>query len=149
MPPDALPLFKEAAAVATVSRRAGAALARATVERVLKTLDPDAPKGANLEKRIDRIRSKVPATLGQLLDVVRVTANGALHADDQPTETVVIVLDDEVGPAAVELLLEAANYLVAELVTTPRAVQELWDKLPEGVREKAKKASPSGDAGAS
>src|SRR5688500_1715170 len=44
MPVEVRELYEEARTVAGVSRRAGAALARATVERLIKTLDPDAPK---------------------------------------------------------------------------------------------------------
>lgn len=50
MPPEVRELHTEAGEVAAVSRRAGAALARASVERLLKHVDPDAPKNASLEK---------------------------------------------------------------------------------------------------
>ncbi|HKO20913.1 MAG TPA: hypothetical protein VJU82_18720, partial [Acidobacteriaceae bacterium] len=52
MPEEVRALYQEAAAVAAVSRRAGAALARTTLERLIKYLDPDAPKKANLASRI-------------------------------------------------------------------------------------------------
>ncbi|HEY0448748.1 DUF4145 domain-containing protein, partial [Actinophytocola sp.] len=82
MPDEVRALYEEAAAVAVVSRRAGAALARATVERLIKHLDPDAPKKLALDKRIERIKALgVSTPVGQMLDVVRVTGNGALHVD--------------------------------------------------------------------
>ncbi len=123
MPVAARELYEEAAAVAVVSRRAGAALARAMVERLVKELDPDAPARATLEQRIARIRPGVTTSLAKMLDVVRVTGNQALHAQDQPGELVVLVLDDAEGPQLVELLLETANDLVDELVTRPATVQ--------------------------
>lgn len=145
MPADARELYVEAAAVASASRRAAAALARATIERLLKSLDPEAPRGFKLDQRIQRIRPKVSTPLGQLLDVVRVSGNDALHVDDQPREIIALVLDDAAGAEVVELLLETANDLVDELITRPRTAQELWDKLPAGIREKAR--SPSGSEG--
>jgi hypothetical protein len=129
-------LYEEASTVAPHSRRAGAALARATVERLIKLIDPEAPKRASLEKRIERIERHISTPLRELLDLVRVTGNGAVHVDDEPDEVVVIALDDEEGPAFLELLLDAANNLVEELISRPRKTRELWERLPESVRAK-------------
>ena len=134
MPEETRSLYIEARQVATVSRRAGAGLARAAVERLLKLLDTDAPSSANLETRIARLRDRVSSPLGQLLDVVRVTGNQALHIEDQPPELLLLVLDDTVGPGVLETLLQVANDLVDELITRPRRTQDLWEKLPGGVR---------------
>ncbi|MDI2029855.1 DUF4145 domain-containing protein [Saccharopolyspora sp. TS4A08] len=133
MPESVREIYEEARAVAAVSRRAGAGLARAALERVMKELDPQAPKKTSLEQRVDRLASKVPSHLTQLLDVVRYTGNGALHPDDEPGELVVLALDDEEGPALLELFLEAVNQLVDELITKPDRANSLFNKLPEGV----------------
>ncbi|MFD5828309.1 DUF4145 domain-containing protein [Lentzea sp. NPDC060358] len=148
MPDDVRELYEEARTVAAVSRRAGAALARATVERLIKTLDPDAPKSAMLDKRIERIRPRLTPQTAQLLDVLRVTGNGALHVDDDPGELVVMALDDEEGPALLELLLETANDLVEEMIARPATVGGLWNKLPEGIRNRiiGAGANPQADA---
>lgn len=137
MPLEVSELYSEAAAVARVSRRAGAAMARAAVERLIKSIDPDTPKRATLEIRISRLKSKVSTPLGQLLDVVRVTGNGALHLDDTPGELVILALDDREGPAILALLLATANDLVEELITRPRTAAELWNKLPQSVRDRS------------
>jgi hypothetical protein len=142
MPAEVRALHMEAAQVGVVSRRAAAALARAAVERLLKTLDPDAPAKAKLADYIERVRPRVSAPLGQLLDVVRVTGNQALHVDNQPPELVLLVLDSNVGPGVLETLLETANDLVDELITRPKRALELWEKLPEGV--KAQLPAPEG-----
>jgi hypothetical protein len=134
MPGPVRELYKEAAAVVAVSRRAGAALARATIERLVKELDPEAPRNARLDQRIGRLRERVSTPLGQLLDVVRVVGNGALHADEQSSELLVIALDDTTGPELIELLLQVANDLVDELITRPRTAREYWDRLPDGVK---------------
>lgn len=135
MPDNVRVLYQEAAEVAAVSRRAGAALARATLERLIKHLDPDASKEANLASRITRIKDRgVSTPLGQMLDVVRVAGNGALHVEDQPDELVVMALNDHEGPQLLELFLEVANNLVDEMITKPKTAQGLWDKLPAGVK---------------
>jgi hypothetical protein len=137
MPEPAKELYEEAAAVAGVSRRAGAAMARSAVERLVKLVDPEAPRKLKLAERIDRLKPKVSTPLAQLLDVVRVTGNSALHGSDDASEIVVVVLDDEEGPAALTLLLEAANMLVDELIARPREAAELWSRLPESIRKKS------------
>jgi Domain of unknown function (DUF4145) len=134
MPVGVRDLYREAAAVAAVSRRAGAALARATVERLVKELDPDAPRRARLDQRIGRLRDRVSTPLAQLLDVVRFVGNGALHVDEQPDELVIITMDDTTGPALVEMMLQVANDLVDELITRPKTTSGYWDKLPDGVK---------------
>lgn len=149
LPDGVRELYEEAAAVASVSRRAGAALARATVERLIKHLDPGAPRGAKLEQRIERLRPpRVSAPLWQMLTVVRVAGNQAMHVEDAPGELVVLALDDEDGPAMVEWLLETVNNLVDELISRPKIAQELFDKLPDGVQAKYGPAHAAGDEGA-
>jgi hypothetical protein len=144
MPGDVRALYEEAAAVAAVSRRAGAALARTTVERLMKHLDPNVPvKDNNLDRRIARIKERgVSTPLGKMLDVVRVTGNGALHVDDRPGELVVMALDDRDGPPLLELFLEVVNDLVDELIVKPRTTHQLWNKLPEKTKERL---APTGE----
>jgi hypothetical protein len=43
-------------------------------------------------------------------------------------------MDDTTGPELIELMLEAANDLVDELITRPRAVSGYWGMLPVGVQ---------------
>lgn len=137
MPPHVRELYEEAAAVAAVSPRAGAAFARVTVERLIKHLDPEAPKGAKLEQRIVRIKEQgISTSLGQILDMVRVTGNDAVHVDDQPNDLMRLVLDNKQSPELVRLLLQAANDLVDELITKPRVTEELWKKIPQGIQDK-------------
>jgi hypothetical protein len=149
MPDEVRDLYEEAAAVAAVSRRAGAALARATVERLIKHLDPGASAGANLAARIERIKQRgVSTPVGEMLDVVRATANELLHEKDEPGELVVLTLDDEEGPQLVELFLEVTNDLVDELITKPATTRGLWDKLSPGIKAKLQHtpATSSGSA---
>lgn len=134
MPEDVKELYEEASAVSRVSRRAGAAMARVVVERLIKQIDDEAPSNANLAARISRLQGRVSTPLGQMLDVVRVSGNTAVHVDDNPSEIAVMVLNDTEGPELVALLLEVANDLVDELITRPRRSQDLHSRLPESVR---------------
>ena len=71
-----------------------------------------------------------------MLDVVREADNGALHVEDEPNEFVVMILDDEDGPALLDLLLNTTNDLVDVLITRPATSTRLWDLLPAGVRDR-------------
>lgn len=145
MPEDMRELYVEAASVAVVSRRAGAALARTTVEKLLKQLDSDASTKAKLDARIERVRPRVSASLGEMLDIVRVAGNGAVHVDDNPDDIVALALSDEEGPQLLELFLATANQLVDELITRPRTTRGLWRQLPEGVRRKLRPDDPDAE----
>lgn len=137
MPAEVSALYEEAAAVAAVSLRAGTAFARVVVERLLKAVDTDAPLRATLEQRIDRIADRVSTSLLKLLDIVRVAGNGAVHVDESPDVVVVTALDADQGPELVELLLDAANRIVDELITRPATVDRHWNTLPQGKTKRA------------
>ena len=139
MPPEAKELYEEAREVVGISRRAGAALARAALERLLKTLDPEAGKVV-LAARIERMVPQVPEPLGQMLTVIRVAGNAALHVDDEPDDVMVLVLDPG-EEEVVELIFEAINELVDEKVTRPKKVADLYSRVPESIRERVEKAA--------
>lgn len=140
----ALTLYDEAAAVAPHSRRASAALARAALEALLKQLDAS-PRIA-LDDRIAKVQSQVSQPLGQLLTIVRHVGNKALHGADDTDELVALVLDGE-DAEVLEVLFEAINGLVDELITRPQNVSSMYAKVPASIREaaeaKAAKKSPT------
>jgi len=146
MPPEAKELYSEAREVVGISRRAGAALARAALERLLKTLDPGAGK-VNLAERIERIIPQVPEPLGKMLTVIRVAGNASLHVDDEPDDVLVMVLDPG-ETEVVELIFEAINELVEEKIAKPAKVDALYSKIPESVRERVDEALKVKDGGA-
>lgn len=142
MPGEAKNLYLEARSVLPVSRRAGAALARAALERLLRALDPNAPQRADLATRIDRVAARLPTSLVQMLTVIRVAGNSSLHVKDQPEDVLVLVLDTE-SVAVAELMFTALNELVDELVEKPSRAAELYSTLPESIRARVEKqASP-------
>ncbi|KJC65195.1 DUF4145 domain-containing protein [Agreia bicolorata] len=141
MPANAAVLYEEARQVLPHSRRAGAALGRATLERLLRTLDPEAGK-TQLDERIARMESRVSSSLWELLTVLRHVGNKAVHVDDEADGLVAIYLDDG-GTELAEAMFEAINELVDELVTKPKRVRGFFEKLPDGVRESALSKLPS------
>lgn len=140
MPPEAKSLYEEAREVVGISRRAGTALARAALERLLKTLDAEAGR-VNLATRIERIHPKVPAPLGQMLTIIRVAGNSSLHVDDEQDDVLVLVLD-QAETEIVDLIFESINDLVEELIAKPRKVADLYGRVPESIRERVEKAQP-------
>lgn len=134
MPSAAKDFYNEARLVVAVSRRAGAAMARATLERLLKEIDADAPTGLKLDGLIQRASSAVSASLSDILDVIRHVGNKALHEGGEPDNVVVLVLDED-NVAIVELLFDAINDLVDELITKPARAKALADQLPQSVRD--------------
>jgi K+-sensing histidine kinase KdpD len=138
MPDEAKALYEEAAAVVGISRRAGAALARASLERLLKALDIEASKNDRLDDYIARVSEKVSTPLAELLTAIRHIGNKSLHVDDESDEIVALYLGD-VEEGIVEMLFEAINNLVDELITRPKRTAELYARLPEGVRADAER----------
>jgi predicted RNA-binding Zn-ribbon protein involved in translation (DUF1610 family) len=137
MPNDAMELYLEAGEVFAISRRAGAALARATLERLLRTLDPLEGK-QDLAVRIDHILPQVSSSLGEMLTVIRHTGNKSLHVEDKPDDVMVLILDPE-HEEIVELIFTAINNLVDELITRPARARDVFDRVPERIRSQVGK----------
>jgi hypothetical protein len=133
MPQDAAELFKEAVAVLPFSRRASAALCRAAMERLVKSLDPDCQKNAKLDERLARLEGRVSTSTIDLLNVLRHVGNTALHGEKDGDGSATIYLDEDDETIA-EIFFMVINTLVDELITKPRRSSELYRVLPEGVR---------------
>jgi hypothetical protein len=135
MPEDAKTLYREAAAVVGISPRAGTALARATLELLLKSLDP-MEGSQNLAKRIDHVLVDVgtKTPLGRMLTVIRHSGNKSLHVEEQPDAIMVQILDPE-DPGVLALIFESINDLVEQLHTRPQRVEALFESVPKGVRD--------------
>lgn len=134
MPGTARSLYDEARRVLPISRRAGTAMARATLERLLRDLDPEAKPKLSLDQRIGRVTDRVSSGLGGVLDVIRHAGNKSVHAEDELDEVLVLVLDDE-DVEVVELLFSAINELVDELITKPNRHADLVSRLPQSVQD--------------
>lgn len=137
MPEAARSLYEEAAAVLPVSRRAAAALARASMEALLKEVD-GAQGRKNLQERLGALHSKVSPDLWQILTALRVVGNDALHGDND--ELVTLYLKEEAS-GVVRALFGSINEIVQELITRPRERAELYALIPDGKREAAERAT--------
>ena len=131
IPEQALELYNEGREVAAVSRRAGAALLRAALERLINYIEPGSGR---LNDKIGRLRERVSPGLAKALDILRDTGNGILH--DEVPEGVAAVVVSESGDqsAAFDYLCGVVNRLTTELITTPLADDELFALLPDSVR---------------
>lgn len=149
MDADVRALFEEAGRVLPISRRAGAALVRAALEKQVRLLDPDAPQGIRLDDHIARLSARVSTPLGELLDVIRHVGNAALHGIEEDDLVYMYLSNSEGADDIAELLFGAINDLVDELVERPATTSALWEKLPSGVRatierKRREQAAPPG-----
>ncbi len=135
MPAQASELYLEARAVLPVSRRAAAALARASLEALLRELDSQSA-GKRLDDLVAELRTRVGETLWQLLTALRVVGNDALHSESG--DLVVLFLNGD-RDVAVEPLFGAINEIVEQVITQPKTARELYKMIPEGKRATAEK----------
>lgn len=134
MPENAAELFREAVAVLPFSRRAAAALCRASMERLVKSLDPECPQYTKLDERLVRLEGRVSTATISLMNVLRHVGNTALHGEKDNDGSATIYVDEDDQTIA-ETFFLAINTLVDELITRPRRSEELYAALPEGVRK--------------
>lgn len=133
MPAPVVLLYNEARDVAPVSKRAGAALARATMEALLRhLLENDTDQLIDL---IDQVEPLVSRSLADLLMFVRHVGNSALHVKGEPNDSMVLVLDEETTEAF-NALFVIVNRLVEELITEPARTARLVGTVPETVKAK-------------
>lgn len=116
-------LYAEAAHIAQQSPRGAAALLRLSVQLLCNQLGED---GKNINADIKSLAAKgLPVEIIQALDVVRVIGNNAVHPGE-------IVVDDELD--TVTALFWLINAIAEKMLTEPRRIAELHDKLPQSVR---------------
>lgn len=138
MPTGAVELYDEAREVAGVSRRAGAGMARTTLDYLLRKVLPEVgitiPHGTRLDGIMALAEAEVSSGLAQRLNLVRHAGNKSVHVEDVPDDVMVLVLDPE-DDAIMDILSSTINDLVDELITKRRQSAEMYDLLPEGVRQ--------------
>jgi len=122
MPDNVAQAYQEARKVLPHSPRAAGALLRLA----LQLLMPHVGKaGKNLNDEIaELVREGLRPNVQKALDAVRIIGNDAVHPGAIDT-------DDRETVLAMFALL---NQIVYDLVTRPRELDEVWQKLPEGKR---------------
>ncbi|RAN79331.1 hypothetical protein B5P43_15590 [Bacillus sp. SRB_336] len=139
LPEDAKALLAEAIAVFPISRRASAALCRASLESLLKTVQQDlAMKRPTLEDRINALENSVSPQFWKLLTTIRHVGNKSLHGADDSDSAVAMFLDenDDYVP---RLLIGVVNQLAEQLIEIPGQTNALFAAIPAAAREAAER----------
>ncbi|MFE5837264.1 DUF4145 domain-containing protein [Arthrobacter sp. NPDC056493] len=133
MPQDVEKLYLEASAVLPHSSRAAAALCRASLERLSKTLTPEMNPTASLDERLIVLSEKTTAALAKGVQIIRHAGNTALHGARDDDASVVIYMDGSESDL-IDLFFVTINELVDELITRPARIQSVYELLPEQKR---------------
>ena len=115
---------EEARSILSLSPRGAAALLRLAVQKLCKQLGEP---GKNIDQDISSLVKKgLNPMLQQALDYVRVVGNNAVHPGE---------MDLKDDTATAEQLLELVNLIADQMITQPKAIQALYNKLPEEKRK--------------
>jgi len=121
MPVDIQKDYIEARGISAISPRGAAALLRLSIQKLCKHLGEP---GDNINADIGSLVKKgLSAQIQQALDIVRVTGNNAVHPGEMQLQE---------DPQMVSLLFQLVNLIVESQISQPKAVQELYGKLPQG-----------------
>ncbi len=124
LPDTVLADFEEAREIANASPRGAAALLRLCVQKLCKHLGE---RGKNIDDDIAAlVRKGLNPLVQQSLDIVRVIGNEAVHPG-------VIDLKDDRDTAM--RLFELVNSIADQMISHPKAVTEMYAKLPENKRK--------------
>ena len=124
MPPDVLQDYQEAASIARRSPRGAAALLRLGLQKLCIFLGKP---GKSIDKDIaSLVQDGLPQDIQKALDIVRVVGNEAVHPGQMD-------LDDDSD--IVTSLFAIINLIVEKLISEPRKIAELYEKLPDQKRD--------------
>ena len=119
--------FEEAREIVNASPRGAAALLRLCIQKLCSHLGE---KGKNIDDDIGSLVKKgLNPLVQQSLDIVRVIGNEAVHPG-------VIDLKDDRDTAL--RLFELVNAIVEQMISHPKAVNEMYARLPEAKRKAIK-----------
>jgi hypothetical protein len=124
LPDDIIKDFEEAREIVNASPRGAAALLRLCIQKLCVHLGEngksiDADIGSLVKKGLDPL-------IQQSLDVVRVIGNEAVHPGE-------LDLKDDRETAAT--IFQIVNTIADQLITVPKNVKAVYDKLPEAKRK--------------
>lgn len=123
LPSDALRDYEEAGRIVGESPRGAAALLRLTIQKLCVVLGE---KGKSIDDDIASLVKKGLAPLvQQALDAVRVIGNEAVHPGS-------LDLKDDRDTAM--RLFGLVNIIAEQMISNPKHVRELYEKIPDGKR---------------
>lgn len=124
MPQAVMKDYMEARSIINYSTRGAAALLRLAVQRLCGELGE---KSKDINADIASLVSKgLPLPIKNSLDVVRVIGNNAVHPGK--------LSDEDMAEVAVSLF-HLVNAIVEDRIARPKALEELYMRLPEGARK--------------
>ncbi|UJD06714.1 MAG: DUF4145 domain-containing protein [Candidatus Nanosynbacter sp. HMT-348_TM7c-JB] len=127
MPDEVKKLYRESAQILSISPRAAAALLRLGLQILLGAVGGD---GNNINDDIGKIvKSGVEPETQRALDILRVFGNSGAHPGE-------IKLDED--PGLVHKMYGLMNYITDRLITQKNQINELFEGLPEGIRDQIK-----------
>lgn len=137
LPDDITYDYEEARSILNESPRGAAALLRLCVQKLLEHLGE---KGKNINDDIASLVGKgLHPLIQKSLDIVRVIGNEAVHPGT-------LELKDDRETALT--MLRLVDLIADQMISIPKAVQEIYDQLPEDKREaiekRDKKSNPKG-----
>lgn len=129
MPDSVKQLYEEAGLIYTKSPRAACALLRLAIDRLCNELgETDRDINKNIAALVKRDLS---VEVQQALDIVRVVGNKAVHPGQ-------IAFDvDSIDTAMT--LFELINIIVDRLISQPKRIASMFDKLPNSVKDAVQK----------
>jgi hypothetical protein len=112
--------YNEAASILQKSPRGAAALLRLALQKLCRQLGEP---GKDINTDIASLVKKgLSSTIQQALDALRVIGNESVHPGQ-------IDLRDD--PATAQALFRLLNKIAETMVTEPRQIQEIYDKIPD------------------
>jgi len=128
LPEDIIRDFEEARSIVDLSPRGAAALLRLSIQKLCRHLGE---KGENINDDIKSLVSKgLNPLIQQSLDIVRVVGNEAVHPGE-------LNLNDDRDTA--NRLFELVNSIADQMITHPKSIGELYEKLPPDKRKAIEK----------
>jgi Domain of unknown function (DUF4145) len=124
LPEEVLRDFNEAREIVNASPRGAAALLRLCVQKLCRALGE---KGKNIGEDIaELVKKGLSPRVQQALDIVRVIGNEAVHPGE-------LDLKDDRDTAL--RLFDLVNEITEQMITRPKAVAAMYEKLPEAKRK--------------
>lgn len=129
MPDSVKQLYEEAGLIYTKSPRAACALLRLAIDRLCNELgETDRDINKNIAALVKRGLS---VEVQQALDIVRVVGNKAVHPGQ--------IAFDVDSIDTTETLFTLINIIVDRLISEPKRIASIFDKLPDSVKEAVQK----------